>query len=129
MTRWVRTDFTRGEAAVGLTWLGIAALLSVFLEVVYLGFRVNLPVLGTVAVPYTIVIAFLFTMVLSKTALLWTPRTLIAGVPLWCWIAGYWGLTMGVAITGDQLVGSSVRSVVLFIAGVAGGSWPLLRGR
>ena len=30
------TDFSRGEQVTGLVWLAIGALLSVFLEVIYL---------------------------------------------------------------------------------------------
>ena len=38
----MRTDFSRGEQVTGLVWLAIGALLSVFLEVIYLTARIPL---------------------------------------------------------------------------------------
>ena len=127
--RIVRTDFNRGEAVGGLVWLSVAALISVLLEVVYLGTWVTLPGGAQLAVPYTIVIAFLFTMVLTRTAQLWSPNPAVAAVPLYVWIVGYLALMFGVEVTGDQLVGSNIRSVLLLFAGLAGGVWPLVRGK
>ncbi|MDO5513100.1 hypothetical protein [Corynebacterium sp.] len=126
--RFVRTDFSRGEAISGLIWLSVAALISVLLEVVYLGTWITVGD-TRIAVPYTIVLAFLFTMVLTRTARLWNPEPIVAAIPLYVWLAGYFALMMGVVVTGDQLVGSSIRSVLLLFAGVAGGVWPLVRGR
>ena len=126
---FVRTDFSRGEAIGGLVWLSVAAAISVLLEVVYLGTWVTLPGGARLAVPYTIVLAFLFNMVLTRTARLWNPTPLVAAIPLYVWLAGYFALMMGVVVTGDQLVGSSIRSVLLLFAGVAGGVWPLMRGK
>lgn len=126
---FVRTDFTRGEAVGGLIWLSVASLVSVLLEVVYLGTWVTLPGGARLAVPYTIVLAFLFNMVLTRTARLWSPQPIIAAIPLYAWMAGYFALMMGVVVTGDQLVGSNIRSVLLLFAGLAGGVWPLVRGK
>lgn len=127
--RIVRTDFSRGEAVGGLVWLSVAALISVLLEVVYLGTWVTLPGGTQVAVPYTIIIAFLFNMVLTRTARLWNPAPAVAAVPLYVWTGGYLALMFGVAVTGDQLVGSNIRSVLLLFAGLAGGVWPLVKGK
>lgn len=127
--RIVRTDFSRGEAVAGLVWLSVAALISVLLQVVYLGTWVTLPGGFRLAVPYTIVLAFLFNMVLTRTARLWDPRPLVAAVPLYTWLAGFLLLLSGVAVTGDQLVGDNIRTVLLLFAGVAGGVWPLVRGK
>ena len=126
---FVRTDFSRGEAVGGLIWLSVAAFISVLLEVVYLGTWVTLPGGARLAVPYTIVLAFLFNMVLTRTARLWNPEPVVAAIPLYVWLAGYFALMMGVVVTGDQLVGSNIRSVLLLFAGVAGGVWPLMRGK
>lgn len=125
----VRTDFSRGEAMSGLVWLSVAALISVLLEVVYLGTWVTLPGGARLAVPYTILIAFLFNMVLTRTARLWTSNPAIALVPLYVWTAGFLALMFGVQVTGDQLVGSNIRSVLLLFAGAAGGVWPVVRGK
>lgn len=114
-------NFSTGEMVMGMVWLSLAALLSVLLEVVYLGTWI-----GGIAVPYTIPIAFLFNWVLSKTALLWSKKTAIAGIPLYAWITGFLILTFWVGVTGDQLVGSSIRSILLLFAGIAGGAWPLI---
>ncbi|MDO5668672.1 MAG: hypothetical protein Q4G50_01585 [Corynebacterium sp.] len=125
----VRTDFSRGEAIGGLVWLSVAAAISVLLEVVYLGTWVTLPGGARLAVPYTIILAFLFNMVLTRTARLWNPAPVVAAIPLYVWLGGYFALMMGVAVTGDQLVGSNIRSVLLLAAGVAGGVWPLVRAK
>ncbi|MCH6196358.1 hypothetical protein MHT86_02435 [Corynebacterium mastitidis] len=122
----VRTDFSRGEAALGLLWLAIAALVSVLLEVVYVGTWITLPGGAKIPFPYMIAVAFAFNRVLSRTALLWTRHAGVAGIPLWTWLAGYVALTVGVAISGDQLVGNNIRSVALLIVGMIGGGWPLV---
>nr|WP_075664864.1 hypothetical protein [Corynebacterium frankenforstense] len=127
--RLIRDDFSRGEAVGGIFWLCLGALVSVLLEVVYLDAWVTLPGGASLAVPWTVVVAFLFNLVLSRTALLWTPRTWAAGMPLWVWIGGFVLLTFWVTVTGDQLVGANVRSLVLLGAGVAGGGWPLVAGK
>jgi hypothetical protein len=127
--RIIRTDFSRGEAVGGLVWLSIAALVAVLLQVVYLGTWVTLPGGLRLAVPYTIVLAFLFNMVLTCTARLWNPNPAIAAVPLYAWLAGFLGMLSGVAVTGDQLIGDNIRTVLLLFAGVAGGVWPLVRGK
>ncbi|WP_075728382.1 hypothetical protein [Corynebacterium aquilae] len=112
--------------ATAMVWLGIGSLISVLLEVIYLGTWWTLPGGVTVVAPFTIVIAFLFTMVLSKTALLWTNNRLVAGIPLWVWLLGYLALTFSSALSGDTLVPSDVRSIGLLLAGLAGGGWPLV---
>lgn len=127
--RLIRDDFSRGEAVGGIFWLCLGALVSVLLEVVYLDAGITLPSGARLAVPWTVVVAFLFNLVLSRTALLWTRRTWAAGMPLWTWIAGFVLLTFGVTVTGDQLVGANVYSLVLLAAGVAGGGWPLMAGK
>ena len=54
----MRTDFSRGEQVTGLVWLGIGALLSVFLEVIYLTARIPLSNGASVAFPITILLAW-----------------------------------------------------------------------
>lgn len=114
-------NFSTAEMVGGLVWLGLAALVSVLLEVVYLGTWI-----GGVAVPFTIPVAFLFNLVLTKTGLLWSSKPAIAAVPLYVWTAGFLLLTFWVGVTGDQLVGSDIRSIGLLSAGLAGGGWPLI---
>ncbi|AKK02807.1 hypothetical protein [Corynebacterium epidermidicanis] len=125
--RYVNKDFSRAEAAFGLFWLALGALLSVLLEVVYLGTWITLPGGKAIAFPYPILIALLFNAVLSKTARLWTDRIAIAALPLWVWILGFCGLTFTTALSGDILVGPNPRSLLLLLAGLAGGAWPLLK--
>ncbi|WIM69417.1 hypothetical protein QP028_01690 [Corynebacterium suedekumii] len=125
----IRTDFSRGEAVGGLVWLSVAAAISVLLEVVYLGTWITLPDGARLAVPYTIPVAFLFNIVLTRTARLWTPNSLVALIPLYVWTGGFLLLMFGVVLTGDQLVASSIRSVGLLVAGLAGGVWPVLRAK
>lgn len=123
---FIQHDFSRGEAVGGLFWLSLGALISVIMEVFYLGTWIALPGGTSVAFPVTIVIAFFFTMVLSRTAVLWTDRMAVAGVPLYTWVAGYLLLLLWPALTGDQLLGSNIRSVLLLAAGLVGGVWPLV---
>lgn len=124
---FIHRDFSRGEAIGGLFWLSLGALISVVLEVIYLGTWVTLPGGQQIAFPYTIIIAFFFTMVLSRTSVLWTDKKLIAAIPLFFWLAGYLVMLMWPAFTGDQLLGSNIRSVLLLVAGIAGGVWPLVK--
>ena len=122
--RHTYTGFSRTEQVTGLFWLSLGALVSVLLEVVYLGTWI-----GGVPVPYTIVIAFLFNMVLTKTGLLWSKNKAVALIPAYVWTAGYLILLMAESITGDQLLGNSLRSIALLIAGIIGASWPLMHRR
>lgn len=124
--RVIRTDFSRGEAAGALVWLCLGAALSCLLEVVYLGAWVALPGGTRLPVPYTIVLAFLFNLVLTRTACLWTHTKAVAAIPLWAWFAVFLVLTFWVSVTGDQLVGANARSLLLLAAGLAGGGWPLV---
>lgn len=121
------TDHSMGEKIFGLFWLSLGALLSVVLEVVYLGTWITLPDGSAVAFPYPIAIAFLFNMVLTKTARLWTANMGGYLVPLTVWILGFLALTFWVSISGDTLVGANPRSLGLLAAGLAGGLWPLMR--
>lgn len=126
---YVNQDFSRSEAAFGLFWLALGALLSVLLEVVYLGTWLTLPGGKAFAFPYPILLALLFNGVLAKTAMLWTKRNAVAALPLWVWIAGFFGLTFTSALSGDILVGANPRSLLLLLAGVVGGAWPLMKPR
>ncbi|RNE48473.1 hypothetical protein [Corynebacterium alimapuense] len=127
--RIVNADFTRGEAISALVWLSVGSLFGLLLQVVYLGTWISLPGGTQIAFPYTIVLAFLFNMVLTRTARLWTDSPGTALIPLYAWIAGFFLLMFGVEITGDQLILSSFRTIGLLLAGIAGGFWPLARGK
>lgn len=121
---YVYQGFSRAEVAWGIFWITLGALTSLLLEVVYLDTRID-----GFPVPYTIVVAFLFNRVLTKTSLLWSRTPAIALIPIFVWIAGFVVLTMTPGITGDQIVGQNLRAILLLGAGVAGGSWPLLSRR
>ncbi|QGU06991.1 hypothetical protein COCCU_05225 [Corynebacterium occultum] len=124
---FIHQDFSRAEAIGGLFWLSLGALISVFLEVMYLGTWIALPGGSSIAFPYTILIAFFFTMVLSRTAALWSNRAVIAAIPLYVWVAGYTVMMMWPVFGDAQLLGSNIRSVLLLGAGVIGGIWPLIK--
>ncbi|MCF4006886.1 hypothetical protein L1O03_06800 [Corynebacterium uropygiale] len=121
--------YSRGEVAVAMMWLCAGSLISLFIECAYVHSRLTLPGGGSVMFPITIVIAALFNGVLTRTALLWSRNIGVVAIPVLSWLVGYFLLLFGPAITGDQLLGSSMRSLVLLIAGMAGGAWPLLRSR
>ena len=99
----MRTDFSRGEQVTGLVWLAIGALLSVFLEVIYLTARIPLSNGASVAFPITIVIAWWFNSVLTRTARLWS-RTPV-----------------------DTLLANNILSLLLLLAGIGGGVWPFFK--
>lgn len=120
----VYRGFSRAEAAWGLVWLMLGALVSVFLEVVYLGTWI-----GRVPFPFTIVIAGLGNIVLTRTAALWSDRAPIRLLPLFAWLLGFFVLMVMPAFTADQLLLPSLRTLLLLGAGVAGGVWPLVYRR
>lgn len=123
---FVPFEFSRGEAVSGLLWLSVGALLSLVLEVVYLGAYITLPSGMRIAFPITILIAWWFSKVLTKTARLWTPNPLIAAVPLIVWVLGFFAFLVIGSTTGDQWLGSNIRTVALLFAGIIGGVWPFV---
>ena len=123
----MRTDFSRGEQVTGLIWLSLGALLSLFLEVIYLTARIPLADGASIAFPITIVIAAAFNVELTRTARLWSDSTYIAAIPLIVWGLGFFGLMLLVPITGDVIVGNNILSLLLLLAGIGGGVWPFLK--
>jgi len=123
----VRKDFDRAEVVTGILWLCIGALLSLFLEAIYLSARIPLPGGASVIFPVTILIAFWFNSVLTRTAKLWSDSAYIVALPLVAWIAGYGVFLLLAATSGDQVLASSVRSLLLLFAGIVGGVWPFFR--
>lgn len=122
--RAIRTDFSRGEQVGGLVWLVLGALCSLTLEVVYLTARVPWFDGASVAFPITILIAFWFNGVLTRTARLWSENPYIAGVPGLAWVAGFLAFMLGAAIGGGSLLPNNILSLLLFAAGIAGSVWP-----
>lgn len=124
----IRTNFDRGEVVTGLVWLSLGAIFSLLLEVVYLGARLPL---GETSIPFpvTIAVAFGFNLVLTRTALLWSRRTLVAAVPLIVWALGFLGLALAGGIGSLQALPATLSTILLFSAGVAGGGWPFFHGK
>lgn len=121
------TGFSTAEAAFGLFWLSLGALISLALEVIYLTTWLPLPWGGAIVFPISILIAAGFNKVLSTTALLWSRRFLVAAIPLLTWIVGFIAFAMNDILKGDILVGSDLRGILLLVAGIIGGGWPLTR--
>ena len=123
-----REEFARGEVATGIAWLSVAALVSLVLEVVYLGARIDVGGIS-IPVPWTIVAAYVFNLIITRTAMLWTDRRNIALIPMWTWIAGYVFLWFWTTLPfgGDQVMGEWARTLLLLVAGIVGGGWPLRR--
>lgn len=128
-TSFIHTGLSRGEVVGGIFWLSLGSLVSLLLEVVYLGTWITLPGGAQVAFPYTIIIAFLFNMILTRTSLLWTDNKPVAALPLFVWVLGFAFLLVWSVAVGDQLVGSNIRTVLLLFIGLAGGIWPLVKGK
>lgn len=61
--------------------------------------------------------------------MLWTDIKSVAAVPLFTWVLGFAFILVWSVAVGDQLVGSNIRSVLLLFAGIAGGIWPLVKGK
>ena len=125
---FIHRGLSRGEVVGGIFWLSLGALISLLLEVVYLGTWITLPGGAAMAFPYTIILAFFFNMVLTRSSLLWTDNKPVAAIPLFTWLLGFALLLIWPLAVGDQLLGSNMRSVLLLVAGLAGGIWPLARG-
>ncbi|WP_123961274.1 hypothetical protein [Corynebacterium pseudopelargi] len=121
---YVHQGFSKTEAAFGLLWLCLGALISVFLEVIYLGTWI-----AGVPVPYTVVIALLFNLVLSKTAMLWAPASPWKFLPLGVWVLGFFLFVLATGGAGDTVLVPGIRSILLLLAGIAGGVWPMLRAK
>ncbi|WP_080795623.1 hypothetical protein [Corynebacterium pacaense] len=124
---FIHRGLGRGEVLGGLLWLSLGALISVMLEVIYLGTWITLPGGALIPFPYTILVAFLFNIVLTRTSMLWTDSRAVAATPLLVWVAGFMALSLWTLSSGDQLVPSTMRSILLLCAGVSGGIWPLLK--
>src|SRR5690625_7490334 len=100
-SNFVPFEFSRAEAVGGLVWLSVGALLSLVLEVVYLGAYLTMPNGVRIAFPLTVAIAWWFNKVLTNTARLWRPNVVIAAIALrseerrvgrvW-WLLELWGL-------------------------------------
>ncbi|MFH0411743.1 hypothetical protein ACG98H_06865 [Corynebacterium sp. L4756] len=125
-SNFIPFEFSRGEAIGGMVWLTVGALLSLVLEVVYLGAYITVPNGLRIAIPITILIAWWFNRVLSKTAKLWTAHPLIAAIPVIAWVLGFFALLVWGQVGGDQLLGSNIRTVALLFAGIIGGVWPFV---
>ncbi|ALC05502.1 hypothetical protein CDES_05325 [Corynebacterium deserti GIMN1.010] len=126
---FIHRNLGTGEVVGGLFWLSLGALISVLLEVIYLGTRIPLPGGSSLAFPYTIVVAFLFNMVLTRTSILWTDHWLAKFTPLITWIVGFMALLVWTVVEGDQLVPNNIRTVLLLFAGFAGGIWPAVKAK
>lgn len=125
----VRRDTTHRERVAGIVWLCVGALAACFLAVLYLGSHLTI---GTAAIPlpWPLVATPWFLIVLTRTALLWTSNRAIATIPLWTWLGGYFLFLLWPALPGlggDTLLGSTLATLLLLPAGLAGGGWALLR--
>ena len=110
-TPYVYTGFSKLEAAFGLFWLSFGAIVSLVLEVIYLTAWLSLPGGGAVVFPLSILIAFLFNQVLSKTALLWTKNKIVAAIPIMVWLAGFLAFAFVDAVHGAFFNAGSVHNV------------------
>ncbi|RAV32172.1 hypothetical protein, partial [Corynebacterium heidelbergense] len=122
----VRRDTTRAERIAGLVWLTIGAIFCLFICVLYIGTRIGVG--GTsIPFPWPIVFAALFNAALTKTALLWTPNQVIAAIPVIVWFLGFILIAAlpTLPLGGDTLLPSTLWTILLLTAGLAGGAWPL----
>ncbi|KXU18401.1 hypothetical protein HMPREF2724_00300 [Corynebacterium sp. HMSC071F07] len=120
----ILNEYSRGEQITGLAWLCLGALTSLVLEVVYLTARLPLPGGTSVAFPITIVLAWWFNTVLTRTARLWSDNSYIGLVPLAAWLLGYFAFVLGAVVTGDMWLANNILSLLLLIAGIGGGIFP-----
>lgn len=118
----IRTNFSRGEQVTAYGWLCLGAAMSALLSLVYLDAHI-----GSVAVPYPIALAFLFNLVLTRTALLWTDRVWLALLPVACWVLVLLGLGLGVEMFSSVLTANKIRALTLVVSGLIGGLVPAMR--
>lgn len=118
----VRDDFSRSEAVSGIVWLSLAGALSALMEAVYLGATVY-----GVPFPLAVPAAAWFNSVLTRTARLWNRNSAVALIPSAAWLGCIFLLMFAVPGTGATLVPTSVFTLALLAAGVAGAVWPLAR--
>lgn len=119
-----RTEFMRGEKTAAMVWLSLGAIISVLIEVIYLGSRITIADYS-IPFPWTIVAALLFNMVLTRTASLWSTRLSWRLIPLAAWTIAFFILLFWPTFATDQLLGINMRTILLLTAGIVGGLWPL----
>lgn len=112
--------YPRSEIAGAMVWLCVFALMSAMMEVVYL----RAEAFG-VPVPLSIVAAFAFNLVLTRTARLWTDNVAVILIPLIAWIASLLLFGTAVSVTAEMIPRDDWRTWLLLAAGIAGGGWPL----
>lgn len=121
-----RENFHKGEVVGALTWLSVAALVSLIIEVVFLGTWITV---GGVAIPlpWTIVVAYVLNLIITNTALLWTRERSKAAIPVAAWMLGFAALLVWAVVPagGDLAMGQWFRTILLLSAGMFGGAWPL----
>lgn len=115
-----RTDFTPGEARAGIAWISVGALVALLVEVGSLDKLWGIP---------AIIAAAVLGGVGTKTGRLWTSKSIIALVPTFTWLAGLALLYVGPDVTRELLRTHYIPALLLLAVGVAGGVWPLLRGK
>lgn len=134
--RLIRTDFSNGEAVMAFVWLALGALLSLLLEVVYLDTVVTLGADTKFYFPFTVAIAFLFNLVLTRTAALWVrpesrPQvaSVLPAIPVAVWATGFFAFLVAGEVTGHQWMPANLLPFLLLFAGLGGGMWPILRAK
>ncbi|MDO5029474.1 MAG: hypothetical protein Q4E11_02685 [Corynebacterium sp.] len=125
-----RESFHKGEISGALAWLSVAALVSLIIEVVFLGVWITV---GSVAIPFpwTIVLAYVMNLIITNTALLWTRDRSKAAIPVVVWVIGFAALLVWSVVPagGDLAMGQWLRTILLLAAGLFGGAWPLRHQR
>ena len=119
-------DFTRGEIIHAYVWLSVFAAISAVVEGTYL---------LTLWAPLAWAATFFGNVVLTRTAALWTHRTVLRLIPLavwcvvWCTVwSAVWLFTAPVARPEPANPAFAVMAVGA-VAGLAGGLWPLTRAK
>src|SRR5699024_8637488 len=102
------------------------AMLSLVLEVVYLGAHITMPNGVRIAFPLRVIVGWGFNKVLTKTDRLWSSSTLLAAITVMVWVCGFFVYLIIGSTTGDQWLGSNIRTVALLFAGIIGGILPFV---
>lgn len=121
-----REVFVRGEIPVAILILTVGVLAALSIEIIYLGTRIQ-----GIPVPWTILLAYLFNLIITNTALLWTKNRTVAAVPVIVWSVTFMILLAwpSIVMGGNSVFAGSVSTVALLVAGIFGGSWPLRHPR
>ena len=115
-----RTDYTASEARWGIGWILGFAVMSALIQITSIDLAWGIP---------SVIAAGFFGAVWTKTARLWTSKSVVVLLPTVFWVGSFTLFFFGVEVTRALLAEHCIRAIALLSAGIIGGIWPLARSR